>query len=229
MIDLAIIPARAGSQGLLGKNIANLGGFPLITWTIRAACSSSIFKRVIVSTDTDEIAKTAEAAGAEVPFIRPAHLATSGARSADVLLHALDVTGTKGTFALLQPTSPFRSAKHLTEAVAQFTAGKADSLISVAKGKPLQWKFSRTKDGFLTRIVKDQEIVHRRQDGEPLYTPNGAIYLCTTRAFRAAESLFFADMLGYEMSQIDSIDIDAPDDLALARAVVEQGLRAIDA
>jgi CMP-N-acetylneuraminic acid synthetase len=228
LIELAIIPARAGSQGLPGKNIADLGGFPLIAWTVRAACSSGVFKRVIVSTDGDEIAALATVAGAEVPFMRPVYLATPEARSTDVVLHALDMCGTEGNFALLQPTSPFRNARHLKEAVAQYQEGKARSLVSVTKGKPLQWQFSCMPDGRLAPIAEDQGTLHRRQDAVPLYTPNGAIYLCSTSAFRASESLFFTDTLGYKMSQIDSIDIDEPDDLILAGAIVEQKLRIID-
>ena len=117
MLDLAIITARAGSVGLPGKNVAELGGVPLIAWTVRAAMASRCFRRVIVSTDGPAIMSAARAAGAEVPFVRPAELATSAARSSDVVLHALSATKTTGAFALLQPTSPFRSAEHIRQAV----------------------------------------------------------------------------------------------------------------
>ena len=228
MIDLAIITARAGSKGVPGKNIADLGGVPLIAWTIRAALASGLFGRVIVSTDGGGIAAAAQAAGAEVPFERPAHLATSETRSVDVVRHALDATGTQGRFALLQPTSPFRNAHHLREAAARFAGSHAASLVSVVKGKPLPWQFSMDSDGRMTPVAAEGAQVHRRQDAAPLYTLNGALYLCHADKFRADETLFFDDTLGYAMSQIDSLDIDDPEDLALARAVVGQGLRKID-
>jgi len=229
MIDLALITARAGSKGVPGKNIADLGGVPLIAWTIRAALASGLFGRVIVSTDGAEIAAAAQAAGAEVPFLRPAHLATAQARSVNVVRHALDATDTQGRFALLQPTSPFRNAHHLREAAARLDAGPGGSLVSVVKGKPLPWQFSMDADGRMTRVAVDGDAVHRRQDATPLHTPNGALYLCHADRFRADETLFFDDTLGYAMSQIDSLDIDDPEDLELARAVVGQGLRRIDA
>ena len=228
MIDLAIIPARAGSKGLCGKNIAELGGVPLIAWTIRAARVSGLFARVMVSTDGTEIAAAAQAAGAEVPFLRPAYLATSEARTVDVVRHALDATDTEGRFALLQPTSPFRNARHLREAASLLDPGPGSSVVSVAMGKPLSWHFSLDADGRMNRIAPDDEAVHRRQDAAPLHTLNGALYLCDVDRFRAGDSVFFNDTRGYAMSHIDSLDIDDSEDLELARAVVGQGLRKID-
>lgn len=228
IIDLAIIPARAGSQDLPGKNIAKLGGEPLIAWTIKAAINSGIFNRVIVTTDCGEISAHAKAAGAEVPFTRPSHLATSTARSIDVVLHALDATETKGSFALLQPTSPFRNALHIVNAAKLYQSQAAQSLISVVQGKPLQWQFSRSKDNRLIKKDSLSESIYRRQDAEPQYSPNGAIYICTVEGFLASETLFLPDTLAYEMSVIDSIDIDTHDDMELAQAIVDQRLRVID-
>lgn len=228
LIDLAIIPARAGSQGLPGKNIADLGGRPLIEWTVRAALSSGVFARVIVSTDGPEIAEAAQAAGAEIPFLRPPELATSEARSVDVVRHALDACGPIQTFALLQPTSPFRNAAHIREATGLLAETGAAALISVAVGKPLAWQFTRDANSRLVRASAGAGDVFRRQDAAPTMTPNGAIYLCRTDIFRAQGTLFPADTCSLSMGQIDSLDIDNPEDLALARAVVSQGLRGID-
>lgn len=233
MIDIALIPARAGSVSLPGKNIADLGGQPLIAWTVRAALASNCFKRVIISTDGHEIAAAARAAGAEVPFMRPADLATSQARSNDVIRHALEATGTNGSFALIQPTSPFRAAAHIREAVQMFLAGKGSkALISVAKGKPAAWLFSQTAEGQLHPIQNTESascaIVYRRQDAQPTFAPNGAVYLCQTQVFSARDTLFPKELLGYPMGEIDSLDIDEPEDLALARAIVAANLRGID-
>lgn len=228
MIDLAIIPARAGSQGLPGKNIAKLGNHPLIAWTVRAACVSKIFKRVIVSTDGKDIAAKAEEAGAEIPFIRPSYLATPEAGSTDVVQHALNEIQVDGSFALLQPTSPFRNAKHLISATSKFQDSKCESLISVVKSKPLSWQFLQEKNGALIRVSQDRNIAHRRQDAEFLVTPNGAMYFCTVESFRINGGLFPKNTLSYQMSLIDSLDIDDADDLKLAQAIVDQGLRGID-
>jgi len=228
MIDLALITARAGSQGLPGKNIAELGGVPLIAWTVRAALASGVFGRVVVSTDDAEIAAAARAAGAEVPFLRPVELATAEARSVEVVRHALETLAVSGQFALLQPTSPFRNAHHLREAAARLEAVGGTSLISVVGAKPLSWLFRLDESGRLCCANTGEVPVSRRQDAIPLYAPNGAIYLCETERFLASTELRFDDTLGYEMSRIDSVDIDDPEDLALARAIVSQGLREID-
>lgn len=226
-LGLAIIPARGGSVGLPGKNIRPLGGRPLIAWTVRAALVSGCFDRVIVSTDSEEIAAAALDAGAEVPFLRPAQLATGEARSADVVRHALDQVRPVDKFALLQPTSPFRSAQHIRSALAVLEKSRASSLVSVCSGKPLQWHY-HLSEGALLQPVSAAGRVNKRQDAQPIFSPNGAIYMCDVAAFRAADSFFLADTVGFEMNHIDSLDIDDPTDFDLASAVVEQGLRAID-
>lgn len=228
MIDLALITARAGSQGLPGKNVAELGGVPLIAWTVRAVLASGLFDRVVVSTDGAEIAAAARAAGAEVPFLRPADLATAEARSVDVVRHALQALGVAGRFALLQPTSPFRNAHHLRAAAERLEAGVGASLVSVVGAKPASWHFRLDEAGRLHGASAVGVRPHRRQDTAPLYTPNGAIYLSETERFLATMDFYSGDTIGYEMSRIDSLDIDDPEDLELARAIVAQRLRTID-
>lgn len=228
MIDIAIIPARAGSLGLPGKNIAKLGEFPLIIWTIRAAQVSGIFNRIIVSTDGDEIAKIADAAGAEVPFMRPSYLASSTARSIDVITHVLDYAKPEKNFALLQPTSPFRNAFHLTEAARKYLDSSSNSLVSIVDSKPINWQFNLGNNDQLISSSRAKETIYRRQDASSLYVLNGAIYFCLIDDFRRKESLIHKDTIGYKMSQIDSIDIDYEEDLILAQAIVNAGLREID-
>lgn len=226
-IDLAIIPARGGSVGLPGKNIRPLGGYPLIAWTIRAAIRSGCFSRVVVSTDSEEIAAAAVEAGAEVPFLRPAHLSVGSARSADVVRHALQWHGSARRFALMQPTSPFRSAAHIKNAATLLAASGGSSLISVCAGKPLQWSYHLADD---LRMVPATPVgwVDRRQDAQPVFGPNGAIYICGSAEFLAVDTLFLDNTIGFEMDRLDSLDIDDLADFELASAVVDQGLRAID-
>lgn len=228
MLDLAIITARAGSVGLPGKNVAELGGVPLIAWTVRAAMASRCFRRVIVSTDGPAIMSAARAAGAEVPFVRPAELATSAARSSDVVLHALSATKTTGAFALLQPTSPFRSAEHIRQAVRIYDGTPSPAVVSVGKGKPAAWQFTTDETGRLQPLARAVPAVSRRQDAEPLLAPNGALYLCDAKTFRDQGTLFPDGVAGYLMGHIDSLDIDEEEDLALARAIVDARLRVID-
>lgn len=226
-LGLAVIAARGGSVGLPGKNIRLLGRQPLIAWTVRAAIVSGCFERVIVSTDSDAIAKAAADAGADVPFLRPPHLASNEARSVDVVRHALEQVGPVEKFALLQPTSPFRSASHIRRAIVALESSGASSLVSVCAGKPLQWCYYLTED---MRMVRASPAPHidRRQGAQKVFNPNGAIYICNSATFLAEDSLFLDDTIGFEMNRLDSIDIDDLADFDLASALVEQGLRVID-
>ncbi|WP_272010088.1 acylneuraminate cytidylyltransferase family protein [Roseovarius sp. ZX-A-9] len=224
MIDIAFITARAGSVGLPGKNIRPLGGRPLIAWTVQAALASGCFRRVVVSTDGADIAAAAQEAGAEVPFMRPAELAQSNTPSVDVLRHAIEATGNPEVFALLQPTSPFRSAQHIRRAAELFEKGSADALVSVSPSKPLSWHFGMSSDGML-RPAQDRTMDTRRQDGVGYFTPNGAIYICRTEAFVERGTLFQPETLGLELGVLDSLDIDELEDFQLAEAIVAQGLR----
>src|SRR5919206_1460637 len=127
---LGLIPARGGSKGIPGKNLAPVCERPLIAWTIGAACSASRLDRVVVSTDSDEIAAIARELGADV-LARPAELARDETPMRDVLLHALDELGRPEILVLLQPTSPLRRAEHVDAAVALLRATGADCVVSV--------------------------------------------------------------------------------------------------
>lgn len=228
MIDLAIITARGGSVGLPGKNIRLLGGVPLIAWTVRAALASSRFLRVVVDTDDEGIAAAGKAFGAEVPYLRPACLATSAASSADVVRHCLDRLAVDRDFALLQPTSPFRCARHLREAVDQYRQSGAPSVIGVTSGKPVEWALTIGEGGVLSSAVDRATEVARRQDATPVVMPNGALYVTSSAKFRDGGSFRPTGTVGYLMGMIDSIDIDTAEDFAVAEAVVATRLRSID-
>ena len=121
MIDglsvLALVPARGGSKGIPGKNIIPLGGKPLIAWTIEAAKAVDTIDRLIVSTDDEAIAHVAQDYKCEVPFLRPPELAEDETAGIDVVLHALDELDYFDVIVLLQPTSPFRTAAQIDEAI----------------------------------------------------------------------------------------------------------------
>lgn len=221
-VDLAIITARGGSKGLPGKNVMPLGGRPLIAWTIAAARESEVFSRMIVSTDDEEIAAAAREAGAEVPFVRPAHLASDTASSGDVVAHVLEACPEAQTFALLQPTSPFRTADHLRAAAARFAEAGVRAVVGVAGAKPPSWTFAIDADGAMVPAI-DGPAATRRQDAGALVQPNGSMYFVTTAAFNETGTLMPPGTIPFVMDALASIDIDGPEDMWLAKALVAAG------
>ena len=221
---LGLIPARAGSKSIPKKNLVDLGGRPLIAWTIEAAVNSSLSK-VIVSTDSIEIAAACKSLGAEVPFMRPEKISKDDSLSIDVVIHALDTLEEDfDSVMLLQPTSPFRSVSDINNAI-QLLA-EADSVISVEAVEgmhPARMKFVNT-DGYLVDPLFAEEVENMpRQQLSPLYIRNGAIYLTKIdsirqRTFKGAKSRALI------MPSSRSINIDSEFDLQIARALLAGGL-----
>ncbi len=221
---LGLIPARAGSKSIPKKNLVDLGGRPLIAWTIEAAMNSSL-SRVIVSTDSNEIAAVCKSFGAEVPYMRPEEISKDDSLSIDVVIHALDTLKEEfDSVMLLQPTSPFRAVSDINNAV-QLLA-EADSVISVKAVEgmhPARMKFINT-DGYLVDPVFAEEVENMpRQQLAPLYIRNGAIYLTKTdsisqRTFKGTKSKALI------MPSLRSTNIDTEFDLQIARALLAGGL-----
>jgi len=221
---IAIIPARGGSKRLPGKNLMSIAGKPLISWTIDAAIKSGVFKRVIVSTDSEEIAEIARADGAEVPFLRPSDLSGDHTSTVEVLNHAL-VELTKGSdnsythLACLQPTSPLRKPEDIIKAAEFMEEKNADAIISVCKNEhsPL-WSNvlpeDKNMEGFLDgRIQKTPS-----QELPEYYRLNGALYICDIPRFIQEQTLFLStNIYAYIMSRKSSIDIDDEVDFDLAQ------------
>jgi len=135
---LTVITARGGSKRVPHKNVLPLGGKPLLAWTIQAALEAKISRRIIVSTDNEDIAAIARKWGAEVPFIRSEELSNDKASSEDVVMNAIDWLKEEGEtipecLLLLQPTSPFRSPQDIEAAVSMFEEKKAEAVISVSE------------------------------------------------------------------------------------------------
>lgn len=213
---LGIIPARGGSKGIPKKNIKLLGGKPLIAYTIEAALNSSL-ARVIVSTDCKEIAEISASYGADV-MIRPVHLAQDDTPTLPVLQYVLSQTGEAFDAVMtLQPTSPFRTLKHINEAMELFDSDQsADSLVSVVD---VPHAFTPQKImTFNGRYLFGSTEVKRRQEAEKYYARNGAaIYI--TKTERLAEYVFGGKILPYFMKKIDSIDIDDMEDWKIAERI----------
>lgn len=220
-MKIAIIPARGGSKRLPGKNIKLLGGKPLIAWTIEAAIKSNVFDRVFVSTDSQEIADISKKYGAEVPFLRPEYLASDTATTNDVITHLVDwfeseYNKTTSIIAVLQPTSPFRNAKHIVEAIKEMNDKSAKAIISVCRLEhPIQFCNQLGPDGSMAGFVNVRNI-KRTQDLEPTYRLNGALYIFDRDYVNRMQDLYSEGTFAYIMSSKLSIDIDTQEDFDLA-------------
>lgn len=216
---LALIPARGGSKGIPKKNIIDLCGKPLIAWTIEAAKEAHCFEAIIVSTDSEEIAQVARDWGAEIPFMRPAEFATDTASGESVSRHAIDKLHEQGrdfdVIVYLQPTSPLRTAKHIHEALDMFLDRNLPSLTSVTPvtQHPLFMRLMG-KNGRMTKVI-DMPGNVRRQDLQPYYILNGAIYINWLKDIE--KNVGNDNLFGYIMKNEESIDINEYKDLDIAK------------
>ncbi len=225
---LCFIGARGGSQGLRNKNILDFGGKPMVAWTIGAGRGSKYVDRTIVSTNNAEIAEISRACGAEVPFMRPEHLATHDASLADGIYHCIDWLKSNQNAAFdyvvaLLPTSPLRTAQHLDDAIEQYFLKRKtcyDTLgsVSVISNKIGKLMFKR-KNGYFDFCFEVSKTNPMRQGLPEYYLPNGAIFLAPILPDRS-QPLFNGDkMLAYQMPTEISVDIDTVEDLDLALTV----------
>lgn len=217
---LAIIPARGGSKGLPGKNILPAGGRPLIAWTIAAAKEAAAVDYVILSSDDDAIIRVAQEWGCSAPFRRPVSLATDTSSSIDVVIHALDLFPEYEYIALLQPTSPLRTAHDIDAAFDALIKSGADSCVSVcvADESPY-WMYYVNEDGALKNLLPNKPI-SRRQDLPPVYVLNGAIYIARVRWLRESLSFMGDSCVAYVMPRERSLDIDTAEDMNELRRII---------
>lgn len=225
MRNLAIIPARSGSKGLVDKNIKELAGKPLLAYSIDAALMSNMFQTVMVSTDSSEYASIARKFGAEVPFLRSAATSSDTASSWEVVEEVLNMYRAKGeefdTLMLLQPTSPLRTARNIREAYQEMSLKNANAIISLCEvdHSPLRCNVlpeSLSLDGFRRNESKGKS----RQALETYYRFNGAIYLTKVDYFEKNHDIYREGCYAYVMSKRDSIDIDDEYDFAITEAVL---------
>lgn len=229
---LFIITARGGSKGVPRKNIVPLNGYPLIAYKIIAAKKCRYDSRIIVSTDDEEIAGVAKQYGAEVPFMRPAELATDQADSMDVLAHAIDWVSKNDTsrydyLCLLEPSSPFASYIDLDNAIEMIIQKKADTLLSVKEAEVSSaFIHSLDEDGklsiFYDSIIQMKSV--RRQDQKAEYTMNGCIYLAGYDYFVRNRLFHSKNSVPYIMPPEASVEIDSMLDYEVARMILEKGL-----
>ncbi len=226
---IAIIPARGGSKRLPGKNTMMIAGKPLIGWTIEAAIESGVFGRVVVSTDSWEIAVLAAQFGAEVPFMRPDELTQDHTPTVDVMIHAVNELSKDANthwthVACLQPTSPLRTAQNIREAVQQLEEKRADAVISVCRSEhsPL-WSNTLPKSLSLEGFIPQNIQKTPSQQLPAYYRLNGALYFCSIARMIEERTLFLnSGAYAYVMSRKDSIDIDDQVDFDLAAIYLGQ-------
>ncbi len=222
---VGLIPARGGSKGIPGKNLAPCAGKPLLWHTVTAARGSKL-SRVIVSTDDPDIAAAAREFGAEVPFERPPSLALDDTPMLAVIQNALEWMehngGAPEGIALLQPTSPLRTSAHIDAAIRLFHTGAPDTVVSVVR---VQHRYSpgslmELTDGILKPAKGRGSEATRRQDKPVLFARNGPAILITRPDVIRSGKLYGEKTVGYEMSELDSIDIDTVDDLKHAELLL---------
>ena len=226
---LAIIPARGGSKGIPEKNFRPIAGKPLIGWTIESALSAKRVDRVIVTTDSPEIMEIAKNFGAEVPFRRPTELAMDNTPGIEPILHAtrwlIDHENYYPDFVVcLQPTSPFRIGSDIDNAVNLAIRKQAASVISVSQSNHHpNWMQIMDQEGKLDEFIPGGTSIGSRQEMEPVYELNGAIYLIKTDVLLEKKAFFVKDTYGYVMPGERSLDIDTLWDFHLAELIAEEG------
>ncbi len=230
---VAVIPARGASKRIPRKNLASIGGKSLVAWAIQAAKDAQNVSHILVSTDDPEIAEAARAKGIEVPWMRPAALATDTASALDVLLHALNwavqkLTPTPEYAVLLEPTAPFRRSEHVDEAISLLMASDADCVATVSE---LPHVFHPdevllVENGLLKPYPADCNMESRRlrNSQRSAYVLNGVAYAVRIQSVLSGHGLFGRKTLPLITRWEDFIDIDTPQDLELANLRMKHGL-----
>lgn len=215
---LAVIPARAGSKGLPGKNLKLLAGLPMLAWTVRAALASTRLDRVVVSTEDPEVARVAREHGADVPFLRPLSLAQDDSSIVDVLRHAVRESGAEATLVvLLQPTSPLRTAAHIDAAVALVADARADSSETVALDGRHPFHRYYLEGGRLRLWEAAAPEASRRQDHPPVYRPTGGVYAVRAGVLAERGSLRGDEHRAVVVDEASAVDVDTAWDFELAQ------------
>jgi len=222
---LAIIPAREGSKGVVGKNIRYLDDKPLIAHTIQAAIESEQIDRIIVSTDSESIAQISLEYGAEVPFLRPKSISQDNSLILDNYKYVLERLKIEygeviNSFVALQPTSPFRNSYDIDMAVELFCKNDTDSVISFTEeAHPPEWNRIINNDGTFCNFITEE--IYNRQVYKSVYRFNGAVYVYNTELI-SKNLMYTSNSLAYVMPEERSIDIDTENDFLYAEFLMNK-------
>jgi len=215
---LGIVPARGGSKGVPGKNIRLLAGRTLLDYAARVARESGVIDRVILSTESSEVADAGRRAGLDVPFLRPATLAQDDTPMLPVVQHAIETLAGESwqpdIVVLLQPTSPLRRPGHVRDAVTMLRATNADSVVTVVEvPRHLSPDYvMRIDSERLVPFLPEGARVARRQDARQAYSRDGTVYTCWRRTLERFGSIYGDDCRPLLIDARDSLSIDSPDD-----------------
>jgi pseudaminic acid cytidylyltransferase len=224
-MNVAIIPARGGSKRIPGKNIKVFAGQPMIAWSIQAAMASGLFRRIIVSTDSAEIATVARQYGAETPFFRPAALADDFTPTADVLLHALNWLTEQGQPAdricCLYATAPFVQASYLRQGLDLLQHSGVASVLTVTTYPASIFRaLKQEPDGRLAMVWPEYELV-RSNDLPETFHDAGQFYWLDACRFTLEKRIYSADSMPIVLPRYLVQDIDTPEDWLTAEAMYE--------
>lgn len=226
---LALIPARAGSKGLPGKNKKLFCGRPLIWWSIEAAKKSKYTDKIIISTDDADIEKIAEECVSDSLFKRAAKLATDTATAIDVILDVREALIARNEkydiIVYLQPTSPLRTAEDIDKGIEFFFNSKSDSVVGVCKSaKPKYFIGTLPADNNMSSFITTENANKNRQQYEDFFQINGALYISTLDRIYNEKSWYGNNTLAYIMPESRSVDIDTELDFSIAEFMLKSGL-----
>lgn len=221
--NLAVIPARAGSQRIPRKSIRMFCGKPALQWSIEAASASGCFDRIVVSTDDTEIAEIASSSGAEIPFIRPAELADSFTGTVPVIAHAIEAMRGEGCHTELvcciYPVAPFVRPVDIQLGLELIRKSKCDFAVTVTSyAHPIQRALQITKDNRL-RMLDSNNAAKRSQDFERCYHDVGQFYWGKTEAWSCGISIFESECLPIVLPRHLAHDIDTEEDWKRAELI----------
>ena len=219
---IALICARANSKGVIGKNVKYLGGIPLIAWSIKTAQSIKCISKVIVSTDSLEIAKIASEFGAEVPFIRPSELAEDDSPEWLVWRHTLDYIESTNQqidgLIVIPPTAPLRSSQDITNCILEFEKGNIDTVITVsnASRSPYFNMIKKNHEGFASLVIPPEKNISRRQDAPEVFDMTTVAYIVRPKFVKESDGIFDGRVRSVNIPPERAIDIDTILDFEIA-------------
>jgi CMP-N,N'-diacetyllegionaminic acid synthase len=215
---LGIVPARAGSKGIVGKNLRVLAGQPLLTYTARAALQSRLLTRVILSSEDEEILRIGRLLGFDTPFVRPMELAADNTPMIEVVLHCLQWLQSRGDLydavCLLQPTSPLRSVDTIDRCISVLWERNAESVVSIrpvpSEYNP-HWVYFENADGFLRLSTGEADPIPTRQQLPCAYHRDGSVFVAKTPIVLQRKSLYGNRMIGVLSPPEEACDLDTED------------------
>lgn len=220
MRTLAIIPARGGSKRIPGKNIRPFYGKPIITYPIKAALKSRLFDKVIVSTDSKEIADISRQVGADIPFMRPAALSGNHVNLVDVAVHTIQQIIIQGFnpeyVCLIIPVSAFLRPEWLEQSFEQVKSDSVDNVVSVLRfPSPVLRHFVIGKEGFISMKWPEYKFAHSN-NMEDCYYDAGQFYWMTVNRFLKSRDFFSKKTCSFILPEWSAVDIDTEEDWEMA-------------